>query len=84
MRRTFLLAALLAGCTHASSTEIRSGVYHVECNGQSANDCYEEARDVCPRGYDVTDSSGGNEVRSNLFNGAPVFIHHGELTVRCR
>jgi len=51
-----VVAALLA-CAGASHEAVGPDTYSIDCK-RSASNCYEEAGDVCPNGFDVLDAQG--------------------------
>lgn len=75
------LALLSAGCAGSWSEPAGPDTWSVGCKRSRAN-CYEEAKAVCPSGFEILDgdSQSGYYVSGNVI--APVY--KGEMLVRCR
>jgi hypothetical protein len=79
------VGACLLGCAHAGATRIggpdSAPVFDVRCtDSQSA--CYAEATQLCPNGYEATDSDG--YVRPVLVAGSVHSEFHGYIQIKCK
>jgi hypothetical protein len=95
MRRIAALFVMVtAACEPASSEQIRGpdGTMHwysVECRRSQSN-CYEEAADRCPHGYEVADQGGhsGTSVSTNSNRWASTTVvtptYNGHMLIRCK
>jgi hypothetical protein len=88
--RPALLVTVLAACAPAASEQVRGpdgtmNWYSVTCRRNQAN-CYEEAGDICPRGYDVADSGGqsGVYMQANRYGATATPTYSGHMLVRCK
>jgi hypothetical protein len=78
----FLIALVLASCADARSSRARGpddrgGWLEVTCRQQQRN-CYEEAAQRCPMGYEVARNKG----RYDAGNDVP--LYSGYMLVRCK
>lgn len=88
MRAFFVAAALtLLACAGASHELVAPGTYSIECKRKQSN-CWKEAAEVCPNGYDQIDGSqrSGTYLATNTQTGAVTAIptFNGEMLVKCR
>ena len=91
MKRHLVGIVMLAfgGCG-GSSDQIRGpdgtmNWYSIECKRSQAN-CYEEAGEVCPNGYDVADQGGqsGTYVQANQNGATAIPIYRGHMLIKCK
>lgn len=83
-----LCVAVLLACAGASSTQIGKDTFSIECKRNRGN-CYEEAAEVCPNGFEMLDGSESSGVyavansygKTTTVTAVP--IYKGEMLVRC-
>jgi hypothetical protein len=83
------LVGALVGC-HASHDQVRgpdgtTDWYSIECKRNQGN-CYEEAGDVCPNGYDIADAGGhsGTYVHADQSGVVAVPTYRGHMLIKCK
>lgn len=83
MRLALAVALLVSGCIFAGASHSAAGpdTWAISCKRKKAN-CYEEAAEVCPRGYDVLDQ----ESRPGFYADRTVAVstYSGDMLIRCQ
>jgi hypothetical protein len=80
--------AAIAGCSHRGSTSITGPDgqqwYAVTCS-HGMHNCWEEASDLCPHGYETADSSQNTSTAAYASGGTFIAgpVHRGEMLIRC-
>lgn len=83
-----LVAAALLACAGASHEIVGPGTYSVSCKRNQSN-CWKEASEVCPSGYDIIDGQGHESafINRNVYTGEATGVtpvYSGEMLVKCR
>lgn len=84
--KKLLLLLSLAGCVNASSYQVRSQVYQINCERDlPLINCNREASYRCPGGYQILYSGGiwNQKVIAHRNGDATVPVYVGEMLVRC-
>jgi hypothetical protein len=91
MKHLLAAALLLAACGSSSHTvatgqagyaDNRGQVQSISCR-RSVENCWDEATNVCPGGYDVMDSGTGTRIIP-ISGVGPIAVQKYSVLVRCR
>lgn len=83
-----VVAITLLACAGASHELVGPGMYAIDCK-RSASNCYEEAGDVCPSGFDIADAQNQQGAVSwttfgeNYANTLVIPTYKGQMLIRC-
>jgi hypothetical protein len=84
-----LVVSVLLACAGSSHEAVGPDTYAIDCK-RSPSNCYEEAGQACPDGFDVLDSQGqhGAVAIANTYgsttNATVVPTYKGSMLVRCK